>query len=82
MEAINAKHSLKELLSARADSSDAKAEMYKNISMYGYTSLEDLPDDLRNKRTLNTVSQYLIGAGLENDLLVDYDKINSIFEEG
>lgn len=76
LQAINADYSLKELLSARADSQDAKSEMYKNISMYGYVSQEDLPSDIKNKQTLNTVSQYLLGAGIENDLLFDYNALD------
>lgn len=75
LQAINADKTLKEFLSARADASDSKSEMYKQISMFGYTELETLPDDLKNKRTLNTVAQYLIGSGIDNDLLTDYNKI-------
>ena len=71
LKAINADSILRELMGPRADSSDMKTDLYTQISTYGYSELNIMEGSLRNKRTLNTVSQYLIGAGLDNDLLVD-----------
>lgn len=65
---LNADKALQEFLGPRADSSMKKMEMYKNISMYGYTYLKDLPNDLDNQ-VVNTIYAYLIGSGIENDLL-------------
>lgn len=69
--AIGADAALKEFLGARADNMTSKRDMYNQISMYGYTQLEDLERDLSGNQTLNTISVYLTGAGIENDLLVD-----------
>lgn len=75
LKAINADASLREFMGPRADSSDMKAELYNQISNYGYAELDSMTSNLANKRTLNTVSQYLIGAGLDNDLLVDDQRL-------
>lgn len=75
LKAINADASLREFMGPRADSSDMKSELYNQISNYGYAELDTMTSNLANKRTLNTVSQYLIGAGLDNDLLVDDQRL-------
>jgi hypothetical protein len=54
LSAIGANYALKELLGPRADSSDGKIDLYKQISMYGYAYQKDLSNDLSEKRTLNT----------------------------
>lgn len=61
---------LKEFLGPRADSMDAKANMYKEISKQGYVYMKDLPSDISKKQALNTVSTLLLGAGIDNDLSV------------
>lgn len=71
LSAINADNVLKEFLSARSDDSQAKHALYQQIATYGYAKLEELPDKLENKQTLNTISYYLTAAGIENDMLVD-----------
>ncbi|WRM43401.1 hypothetical protein [Staphylococcus phage LY01] len=71
LKAIGAQDILRELMGPRSDSMNAKQELNKNISMYGYSRLEDLPDDLSDKTTLNTTFYYLLGAGIESDLLKD-----------
>ena len=73
---IGADSALKEFLGPRADANDSKMELYKQISMYGYCYQKDLPNDLRKKQTLNTINSYLIGAGIESDLLEDTNPIN------
>lgn len=67
--AIGADNALKELLGSRADNSESKTELYKQIGMYGYAYLKDLPNNIEKSQSLNTVSIYMLGAGLENDLL-------------
>lgn len=68
LKAIGAENILKELMGARADSSDASNEMFKQISMYGYVKQEDLPDDISKKQTLMTTNAFLLGAGIDSDL--------------
>lgn len=70
-------YALKEFLGCRADSIDAKSEMYKEISKQGYFYLKDLPNDVKKKQTLNTVNVLLMGAGINNDLL---DSENNIID--
>lgn len=67
--AMGADYALKEFFGPRADSQDSKTELYKQISMFGYAYMKDLPNDLSKKQTLNTVNTFFIGAGIETDLL-------------
>lgn len=69
LSAIGANNAMKEFLGPRADSADAKMDLYKNISMYGYAYMKDLSNDINEKQTINTVSAYLIGCGIKTDLL-------------
>ena len=71
MSAIGGDYAMKELFGPRADSNDAKADLYKQISMYGYAYMKDLSNNLDEKRTLNTTEAFLIGSGIETDLLKD-----------
>ena len=66
---IGANFALKEFMGPRADSSDSKADMYRDISLYGYCYQKDLSDNINEKQTLNTVNTLLLGAGFETDLL-------------
>ena len=67
--AIGADNALKELLGSRADNMESKTELYKQIGMYGYAYLKDLPDNIEKSQAINTVAIYLLGAGLNSDLL-------------
>lgn len=69
---------LKEFLGPRADSMDAKQEMYKEISKQGYCYMKDLPNDVSKKQALNTVNVLLLGAMIDNDLSVSDNVINTI----
>jgi hypothetical protein len=71
LKAIGSEAVLKELMGPRADSSDTKTELYTQISNFGYAELETMEGKTSNKRTLNTVYQYLTAAGLDSDILVD-----------
>lgn len=67
--AIGADCALKEFLGPRADNMESKTELNKQISMYGYAYQKDLPENIEKSQAINTVAVYLMGAGLENDLL-------------
>jgi hypothetical protein len=69
---------LREFLSARADSMDSKATMYKEISKQGYVYMKDLPNDISKKQTLNTVSTLLLGAGIDNDVAIPDETIETL----
>lgn len=71
LKAIGSEAVLKELMGPRADSSDTKTELYTQISNFGYAELDTMEGKISNKRTLNTVYQYLTAAGLDSDILVD-----------
>lgn len=60
---------LKELNGPRADDLSMKQEMYTAINTKGYVSLDDMTSDPANKTTLNTVNTYLLGMGLNSDLV-------------
>ena len=62
-------NTMKELNSARSDDNVAKVDMLREISINGYTKLEDLTDDIRNKQTLNLADVYLLGMGINSDLV-------------
>ena len=78
LKAIGSDSILKELMGPRSDSSDAKNEMFKQISMYGYVRQRDLPDDLDKKQTLLTTYSFLLGAGIDSDLMEDDRPISNI----
>lgn len=60
---------LKELNGPRADDHVMKQQMYTAINTKGYVSLDDMESDVGNKTTLNTVDVYLLGMGLNSDLV-------------
>lgn len=65
--------SLKEFMSARADDMVMKKEMTQKIIKDGYVAMSDLTDDVNNKTSLNSLSVFLMGAGIMNDLITkDY----------
>jgi len=46
-----------------------KNQMYASIAQKGYVSLDELPNDVANKTTLNTIDVHLIGLGIKSDLI-------------
>jgi len=68
---IGATEFLKEAMGPRADDHMKKMEMYRKISNEGYVSLKDLPSDVESSTTLNTINVYLIGSGIDNDLITN-----------
>jgi hypothetical protein len=59
------------MLSERADNMNRKTLMYNLIARDGYVKQSDLDvvETLDDKTTLNTFEVYLVGAGLNTDLL-------------
>ena len=62
----------------RADSMDSKQEMYKEISKQGYFYMKDLPNDINKKQSLYTVSTLLLGAGIDSDILISDNVIQTL----
>ena len=47
--------------------------MTQKIIKDGYVAMSDLTDDVNNKTSLNSLSVFLMGAGIMNDLITkDY----------
>jgi hypothetical protein len=72
---------LRELNGPRADDLVMKNQMLHDIALNGYTRLEDMDDDPSNKTTLNTVNVFLLGMGLESDLVTKGLMLNSTLKE-
>lgn len=66
--ALGMTNTLKELNGPRADDMVMKQEMLNDISLNGYTKLQNMTDDISNKTTLNTVDVYITGMSLSSDL--------------
>lgn len=69
MNVIGAEAAMKEFMSARADDNVAKAELEKQINNNGYATLKDIPNDIENKQSLNTLNVLFLGAGIATDLI-------------
>lgn len=66
---LGLENTLKELNGPRADDMVMKQQMLQDIATHGYVRLADLESDVANKTTLNTVNVYLLGMGLDSDLV-------------
>ena len=62
-------NTMREVNGPRADDMSMKNQMLHDIALNGYVKLEDLDDDVENKTTLNTVNVFLLGMGLDSDLV-------------
>lgn len=60
---------VKEFMSFRADDLTMKEEAYTKIRQNGYVSMDELPNHIENKTTLNLLDTYLISMGLKSDLV-------------
>ena len=60
---------LKELNGPRADDPVMKQQMYTESNNKGYVSLADLDSDPANKTIFKTVNVFLLGMGLNSDLV-------------
>jgi hypothetical protein len=74
---MNADATLKELNGARADNTAAKNTLYQEIQMNGFSRLADHPNDPNSNYTLQTIDEYLLGAGMSSDLLTGSDVLLS-----
>lgn len=68
--ALGMTNTLKELNAPRADDAVMKQQMLRDISLNGFTRLEDMDDEIKNKTTLNTVDCYIRGMTIQSDLVV------------
>lgn len=66
---LGLENTLKELNGPRADDMFMKQQMLQDISNNGFVKLSDLESDIENKTTLNTVNVFLLGMGLDSDLV-------------
>lgn len=62
---------LQELHGPRADDRVMKEEMNRSIATKGYVMLDELTNLPTNKTTLTTVNTFLLGMGLQSDLITD-----------
>ncbi len=69
MISLNMKDTLKELNGPRADDMHMKQQMYTAINTKGYVTMDDMESSPENKTTLSTVDVYLLGMGLNSDLI-------------
>jgi len=66
--ARGANNVLRELMGPRSDNSN-KQEFYKHITADGYVNLSQIENKVENHATLSVTSVYLLGMGINNDLL-------------
>ena len=65
----NQYNAAREFYGPRADDMAAKYEMTRRIQRDGEVSLEDLPNNIEDKTTLNTLFYYMLSAGLATNLM-------------
>lgn len=61
--------SMRELSRPRADAMDSKSVMYNTINTIGKVDLQDLPAEPEDSLAKNMLNVYLLGAGLDSNLL-------------
>ena len=62
-------NTLHELNGPRSDDLVMKNTMQRDISTKGYYKISESESNVTNKTTLNTVNTYLLGMGLQSDLV-------------
>ena len=65
----------------RADDQVDKSVMYQTIYDQGYCSLEHLPNDIKNKTTLNYIDAILLSMGLKSDLITKGNILQQSLED-
>lgn len=78
---LGAEDILRELQGPRADDESMQSEMLQDISSKGFVSLDDLDSNPVNKKSLVTLSSYLLSAGIFSDVLGDTYILPSTLEE-
>lgn len=68
---IGADNIFKEMYGARSGDEQARNDLYKDIALNGYATLQDITKEssLDTKTTLNTLNTYLLASGLRSDLI-------------
>ena len=72
---------MQELNGPRADDMVMKNTMQRDISTNGYYRLSDSESNVENKTTLNTINTYLLGMGLQSDLVTSGLMLKSTLKE-
>lgn len=66
---IGAKKTLEELLGPRADNTQKKVQMYRQIARDGFCTLENMKSTPSSSTSLNTINTYLLACGIRSDLI-------------
>jgi len=66
---IDAKAALKELMGARSDDMNAKAEMYEAINSEGFVQQQEIESKPEEKTVLKTIDALWLSAGLKSDII-------------
>lgn len=74
-------NTLKELNGPRADDVVMKNKMIHDITLNGYTRLEDMESLPENKTSLNTADVYFLGMGIKTDLVTKGLMLNSTIKK-
>lgn len=78
LNSIGADYALKEFLGFRADDINSKEAANQSINMYGYVDIDKLPNNIEDKRALNTLNIYFLGAMIVTDLV----PLDTLFNAG
>ena len=81
MATYGAKEAMKEFMSFRADDTVMKSEAYSQIYKNGYVDMNELTDNVSNKKTLNTLNIYLLSMGLLSDLVTPGYVMKDVLDE-
>ena len=77
---ISADKSMKELSTYRADAMEAKSEFYNVINTTGMVHLSDVPIDTKDSLARNNLNVWLLGAGINTNLINEGDYIPRTIE--
>ncbi len=68
----------KEFYGARSGDEKQRNNLYKEIALNGYATLQDIQDNTNvdSKSTLNTLNTYLLSAGIRSDLVTNSLKLS------
>ena len=81
MMAYGATEAMREFLSFRADDEAMKSEAYAKIYKDGYVDMNELTNDVSNKKTLNTLNVYLLSMGIMSDLITPGYILKDVLDE-
>lgn len=78
---ISADDAMKELATFRADAMEAKSEFYNIINTTGIVKLSDVELDTKDSLARNNLNVWLLGAGINSNLINDGDYIPRTIED-